>query len=85
MRKTLTALVIAASFPALAFAEDAPPPPKPITGPEGVFVPYSDLQALAEKMGDVPYKYAAPVLAEIQHIVEKNQPPKPPAQAPAKK
>ena len=62
MKKLLLATALVAfSLPALA-AEPADPT---------IVIHMADLQKVADKLGDVPFKYAAPIMQDLQSIVQK--------------
>lgn len=82
MKSTVLFAVLALASLSAA-AEDAPPPPAPAPGPQGVFVTYARLGQFAETLGDVPMKYAAPILQNLQKMIDESRPPAPPV--PAKK
>ena len=69
-RLLLATALVAFSLPALA----AEPPDPTVT------VHMTDLQKIADKLGDVPLKYAAPIMQDLQSMVQKAEAAKAEAQ-----
>ena len=71
MKKLLLATALAAFSHATLAAEPADPT---------ITVHMADLQKIADKLGDVPLKYAAPIMQDLQSMVQKAEAAKAEAQ-----
>ena len=90
MKKSLFVLCAVIALAGPTMAEDPSPAPAAIGAqqpPQNVTIPLTDLQAFGNRLMELPYREAAPLLQELQRIITKGQSPiaPPTLDKPAKK